>query len=902
MQNTLKNEVSGLILELNKAGKGTLANHIQENWNLTLLDYSSKLHGFRATKPLEPIFIEALATEFYRLGLSKPKQSKIFSYLKTHRNLQTGPHVSPAQKPRYFFINYLHSLGLNKKDPYLVAMFSGIPFSNKTRPGRLSTKSGDINLIPSALQDDLVYQSKIDASILKNIENLDSKISKTLPEAKLGMDYTAWALKAVQKIEGNFLHGTPVFFDFNEVVKNYFLLALLDDSHPLSQLLFEKENLKLLEDLFKGEVFFYGRSKGKYPSIENYYLKIGALQSSKNKIVLNKENLVYQLEKNSLCVGLPLSFLIFAFLNEFLCCGSFAQVEYLPKYKEKFSKIPILKNLITDSPSGALTTGGFPFHTGLHALDIHLGEKVDLKKYEKTLFGEAIMTIKDVLLYQNYSTKYEERKTTTEVLPQGLKKVHLIGICGKGMSGLAIMLKQKGYIVSGSDEGFYEPVAGLLKKNKIKIKTPHKKENIPFDADFIIIGKHAKLVPETNPEVREAFTSGIPIKSLPEAIGDLLGGKENTVVVGSFGKSTMTALITHILKESKKPTRNATHSVVGGDPSYFIGAVPLGFKQNAYLGNDNNFILEGDEYPSANWDNTSKMQYMNPINAVLTSGEHDHINVFPTEESYIMPFEKFATLLPKNGLLVACKDGKNVERIAKKSQSKIVYYGIHEVNSYHAENIVYSMNTTFDLYFKNKKLCTLSTNQLGRHNIENIIGASAFVLEKKLVSISELQKAIKNFKGLSGRLDLKPAKSSVLVYEGFGSSYAKAKSVFEALSLHYPNKRLITIFEPHTFSWRNEQAKAWYNDVFDSSNIVLILPPPEHGSSTHTQMSQEDIVEIVKNHKRQNVYAPKDANEALSLLKNILHSDDLIALVTSGSLFGLTASIPSLVEKLFQKK
>lgn len=899
MQNALKNEqkdqIEELISELNKAGKGALASHIEKNWDLTLLNYSAKLHSFRPIKPLESIFIKALASEFTRLGLAKPKQDKIFTYLKTHRNLQSAPHISPAEKPRYFFINYLHSLSLKKSEPHLVAMFSGVPFSNKTRPGRLATKAGDINLTPSAMQDDLVYQSKITEGMIKNIENLDPKLKKLLPKAKIGESYTAWALKAVQKVEGNFLHGSPVFFDFNEVAKNYLLLAFKDDSHPLTELLFQKENLALLEDLFKGEVFFYGRSKDKYPSTLSYHLKVGALQSNKSKVVLSKENLIYELEKNSLCIGLPLAFLIFAFMNEFLCCGSFAQVEYLPQYKEKFSKIPVLSKIIKNSPVGALTTGGFSSHLGLHALDMVLGEKVDLKKYEKTLFGEALLAIKDVLLYQNYATKYEERKTTgvghLGQVSNTCRKVHLIGICGKGMSGLAIMLKQNGYIVSGSDEGFYEPVAGLLKKNKIKINTPHKMENIPADADFIIIGKHAKLVPETNEEVKQAFASGIPIKSLPEAIGDLLGGKENTVVVGSFGKSTMTALTTHILKESKL------------DPSYFIGAVPLGFNQNAHLGKGKNFILEGDEYPSANWDSTSKMQYMNPTNAVLTSGEHDHINVFPTEESYVAPFEKFVKLLPKNGLLVACKDGKNVMQIAKKSKSKVMYYGIHEISSYHAENISYSMHTRFDLYKGKKKITNLETSMLGRHNIENIIGASAFVLEKKLVSVNELQKAIKNFKGLSGRLDLKPAKSTILVYEGFGSSYPKAKSVFEALSLHYPDKRLITVFEPHTFSWRNEQAKAWYRDIFDSSNIVLILPPPSHGSTTHNQMSQQDIVNIVCEHKnKENIYDPKDEGEALAILKNILKKEDLIALVSSGSLFGLTASIPTLVEKIFPKR
>ncbi|MDQ3245016.1 MAG: Mur ligase domain-containing protein [bacterium] len=810
--------------------------------------------------------------------------------------MQTAPHISPTQKPRYFFINYLSSLALKKEDYFPVAMFSGIPFSNKTRPGRLCKTDGDINLIPSSMQDELVYQSKISEKTIEIFEKLDPKIKKLLPNMKNDMDYTKWALKAVQKIEHNFLYSKPVCFDYNEVAKNYLLLALQDGAHPICQILFNESNLKILEREFKDEVLFYHPHKnGKYIETSSYYLKLGALQSNKYKILLNKENLIKELENNSLCVGLPLGFLIYSFLNDFMCAGSFAQVEYLPKYKNKFMQIPILKEKIKNAPTGVLTTGGFKDDLNLHPLDLHLDpslkDKVNFKKYEDTLFGEAILAIKDVLLYQNYSGNYQDKKENKNIKNSSKQKskVHFIGICGKGMSGLAIMLKQKGYVVSGSDEGFYEPVAGLLKKNKIKIYTPHKKENIPLDADFIIIGRHAKLVPETNKEVKMAFASGIPIKSLPEAIGDLIKGKTNTVIAGSFGKSTMTALVSHCLVSAQK------------DPSYFIGAVPLGFKQNAYLGSGKDFILEGDEYPSANWDNNSKFLYMRPTNAILISGEHDHINVFPTEQEYVKPYEKFVALLPKDGLLVACKNAKNVLKISKKSKSKIVFYDLKDKTSWHAENIIYGTQTTFDLYNKNQKITNLATTLLGKHNIENIIGASSFLLEKKLLNKIELQKAILSFKGVSGRIDLKTKKSSVLIYEGYGSSYAKAKSVFEALNLHYPNKRLITVFEPHTFSWRNHDAKVWYENVFNTSDIVIILPPPIHGASTHAQMSQDNIVQIVKKY-RKIVYAPTTEQETLEILKSILNHDDLLALITSGSLYGLTSSIPHLAEKLFPKK
>lgn len=880
MENSLKNEVLALISTLKESGKEALAAKIEANWQKTLLSYSKSLSTHKASRPIEKILVQAFSKELARLNYKKSEVSKILGYLGRHRFLQTTPHIAVAEKPRFFFINYFSSLGLSKNDFYPVAMFSGIPFSNKTRPGRLCKSDGDVNLIPSSMQDDLVYGSKITPEIYKNISNLEPALLKLLPKAKLGMDFTIWAIKATQKLEQKFLRGKPVFFDFNEVMRHYFLLALEDPVHPITRLLFFAEARSQLERAFENEIFFYRPYlNGKFAETDSYHLQNGALQSKKNKIILTKESLKRELRENNLCVGLPLGFLVYSFLNEFLCGGSFAQTEYLPIYKEKFSSIPFLKNIIAKSPTGALTTGGFKDDIGLHPLDLHLGKKVDLKKYEQTLFGEAILAVKDVLLYQNYSTKYDkaEKKEGKNTKP----KAHFIGIAGKGMSGLAIMLKEEGYVVTGSDEGFYEPVTAMLKKNGINFITSYKKENIPEDTDFIIIGKHAKLIPETNEEARAAFASGITIKSLPEAIGDLVKGKENTVVVGSYGKSTMTGLISYILSDA------------GKDPSYFIGAVPLNLKQNAKLGKGKEFIIEGDEYPSANWDHTSKFLHLNPTNGILISGEHDHLNVFPTEKEYIEPYKKFVKLLPKKGLLVASSTGKNVKNISKLSRALVVFYGLKDKTSYHAENIIYGEQTSFDLYKGKVKIVNLKTSLLGEHNIENIIGAAAFVLEKKLVKKEELSKAVGSFLGISGRLDLKNPGGAIPVYEGFGSSYPKARSVFDAIKLHHPDKKIIAIFEPHTFSWRNRDSLAWYKTVFEGVSEVILLPPPEHGKNSHDQLSFDEIYSEVKKHV--STHQAHTEQEALNILKNLVTNDSVIALVSSGSLLGLTESVPTLL-------
>ncbi len=463
--------------------------------------------------------------------------------------------------------------------------------------------------------------------------------------------------------------------------------------------------------------------------------------------------------------------------------------------------------------------------------------------------------------------------------------VHLIGICGKGVSGLAIMLKEKGWQVSGSDSGFYDPVYSMLKRNKIKVQSGYHSANIPKDVDMIVTGgKFANFLPEKNEEVRAALAMNKKLYSVPEVLAELFAKTDNTVIAGSFGKSTTTALLSWCLISARK------------DPSYFIGAVPLGFKTNAHTGTSKQFICEGDEYPSSNWDTTSKFLHLKPKNLIFISALHDHVNVFPKESDYIKPYTRLVTLLPANGLLVASGDGKNVSKIIKKAKCKTVTYSLTKKSLWHSENIAYGVKTTFDLHKGTKKITTLQTSLLGNHDIENIVGVSAFLLEKKLVTIAELQKGIKTFKGLSGRIDLKATRSLVPIYEGFGSSYIKAKSVFDALQLHFPSKKITAVFEPHSSSWSNALAKEWYKDIFQDVEKIVILPPPPHRTKAPNQMTFEEIVTEVKKHNQQ-VYTAATEKEALAVIKKITKKDDIIALISSGSLLGLSKSIPKMFEK-----
>jgi len=318
-----------------------------------------------------------------------------------------------------------------------------------------------------------------------------------------------------------------------------------------------------------------------------------------------------------------------------------------------------------------------------------------------------------------------------------MKKAHFIGIAGKGMSATALLLKQAGWSITGSDSGAYPPISSYLIQNNILFNKNYNADNIPSDADLIIIGKNAKLKPEENSEVKAAFDSDIPINSFPEIINDLTRDKETVVVTGSYGKSTITALITWCLKES------------GKDPSYFIGEITKGLNEHAHLGNSDIFVLEGDEYPSSHQDSRAKFLHYNAKDVILTSALHDHINIFPTQEDYLKPFKELLGSLPQDGLLIFSKNEKYANLLAEDYKGEKINYGFDSEPEWGASNISYNKTTKFDLQHNKEKVIEIETSLLGRHNIENIIGASAFLLTKKLITEQELSKAVKTFEGVT---------------------------------------------------------------------------------------------------------------------------------------------------------
>ena len=457
--------------------------------------------------------------------------------------------------------------------------------------------------------------------------------------------------------------------------------------------------------------------------------------------------------------------------------------------------------------------------------------------------------------------------------------VHLIGISGAGMSALAVLLKEAGFKVSGSDDESFEPVAGLLKRNKISFHKNYRPENIPRDTKLVVIGKHAGLAARDNAETREALGRKLPLKSLPEMLALLSDRTENLIVTGSFGKSTLSALIAWCLVRAKK------------DPSYFIGAIPLDLKNSSHLGRGREFVLEGDEYPSSNWDMSSKFLHLRPALVILISAQHDHVNIFRTEKSYVDTYKKLVAKIPKNGFLVYAKNARNTKGIARYAKCHHLSYSVDDKKSnWYTENLKYGKITSFDLIHRGKKVIEIRTKLLGRHSIENIVGAAALLLENKKMPAAVFAKAVREFSGIKRRIELKNPKGKIPVYDGFGSSYEKTRAIFDALRLHFPEKRIVAVFEPHAFSWRNKNFLPWYKNIFQGAGEVIILPATSRGKKGPGEIGTKEIWREAKKHFP--VRTARTEKEALIILKKVVKEGDVVALISSGPMFGLTESVP----------
>ena len=462
--------------------------------------------------------------------------------------------------------------------------------------------------------------------------------------------------------------------------------------------------------------------------------------------------------------------------------------------------------------------------------------------------------------------------------------VYFLGIAGAGMSALASVLASEGHAVSGSDDGVYPPVSTYLERLRVPFHEGFDAARVPRDVDLAIVGASSKLNVAENPELAELVRRGVPRYSFAEYLGLHTRDRETIVIAGSFGKSTLTAMCALFLREA------------GRDPGYFIGAVPLDLEATGVGGGDPEFLIEGDEYIVSPQDRRSKFLLYHPSHLLISSLVHDHLNIFPTLQSYEAPFAQLIGLQPQGGLLVCAHGYEPLHRLT--AGREVVWYGLEPCPGFFAQDIRIGEISSFDLRTPAGERIALQTELLGRHNIENIVGAAALLLGLGLIDQDSLARGARAFRGVARRLDKKTRRSRVPVYEGFGSSYEKARSAIEAIQLHFPKRPLVVVFEPHTFSWRSREGLGWYDSVFQGVSRVILLPPPVHGAASHEQSTQAQIAERISAAGVRTEALP-DGAAVLTELDRTLKGDEVVLLLSSGPLDGLAESLPAQFDARF---
>ncbi len=463
-------------------------------------------------------------------------------------------------------------------------------------------------------------------------------------------------------------------------------------------------------------------------------------------------------------------------------------------------------------------------------------------------------------------------------------RIYFLGIAGAGMSALASILVSEGHQVMGSDDAAFPPVTTYLDGLNIPYHVGFDAALVPPDLDAAVVGASAKLDLGHNPELAVLIALGVPRFSFPEFLARHIAGRDTVVVAGSFGKSTLTALLAVILTEA------------GGDPGYFIGAVPLDLPMTGRAGTDPVFVVEGDEYIVGGADRRSKFLLYDPKALLITSLIHDHVNVFPTMADYEAPFATLIAGLPPGAPLICAHPFEALRRLT--AGRPVVWYGREPCPGYHAADIALGEITRFDLVTPVGARIPLETPLLGLHNIENIVGAAALLLERGDVDAEALQRGVRRFRGVARRLDKKTDRSTVPAFEGFGSSYEKARSAIEAILLHFPARPCVVVFEPHAFSWRDPAAIAWYDKVFEGVARVLLLPPPPHQTAGRPSLTEGQIAARIAA-AGVPVKSLADGPAVIADLDQGLAGDEVILLLSSGPLDGLPDTLPPRLDARF---
>lgn len=439
-------------------------------------------------------------------------------------------------------------------------------------------------------------------------------------------------------------------------------------------------------------------------------------------------------------------------------------------------------------------------------------------------------------------------------------KVHFIAIGGSAMHNLAIALHLKGYHVTGSDDEIFDPARSKLAKyGLLPSEIGWFPQKIDSSIDAIILGMHARA---DNPELLEAQALNLKIYSYPEFLYEQSKDKIRIVVGGSHGKTSITAMIIHVLQKLN----------VACD--YMVGAQLAGFEVMVKLSDEAPIIvIEGDEYLTSPLDLRPKFHVYRPTIGIISGIAWDHINVFPTFQKYIEQFEIFAQMIPDGGKLIYCAEDPIVKQVANKIDSSLTIP--YSLPAYFIQKGVTFLQTEFG---------NIPLKIFGKHNLLNL-QAAKLACEAGNVSEEDFYRAIQSFKGASKRLELIAENEWSVVYKDFAHSPSKLKATVEAVKEQYSDFEIVACMELHTFSSLTEGFLGQYEGCMDTATIGIIFFDPH--AIKHKKLAAISESMIINAFKNEDLFVFSNSEEMKNKLLSLKGKNRLFLLMSSGNFGGI---------------
>jgi len=463
------------------------------------------------------------------------------------------------------------------------------------------------------------------------------------------------------------------------------------------------------------------------------------------------------------------------------------------------------------------------------------------------------------------------------------RHIHLIAICGVGMSALAGMLQARGFRVTGSDQNVYPPMSTQLAALGIEVRQGFTPAHLADNPDLIIVGN---AVSRSNPEVQAMLELGLPFLSFPQALAEFfLQDRHPIVVAGTHGKTTTASLMAWVL------------AAAGLQPSFMIGGIPRNFRTNYQLGDGPFFVVEGDEYDTAFFDKGPKFLHYRPQSAILTSVEFDHGDIYRDLDHVKDAFRRFVQILPANGFLAADVDYPHVPALLTTAPCLWEGYGRSTMAQWGARDIEWGETTTRFVVLRNgQPVGAVEWELMGWHNVHNALGVIA-VASHLGIPFGRIREGLQRFTGVKRRQELRGVVRDIVVIDDFAHHPTAIRETLAALQARYRGRRFWAVFEPRSATSRRSTFQEAFVDAFAGADHVIIagLYNPDY-IPLGERLSPERLAgDIAVKHGKDVHYIP-DVDAIVAHIATHAQPGEVVVIMSNGGFGGIHEKLLSALQ------